>query len=484
MLRPSERIGSNFTPSARKLKMENLRYMKLRKKSRVKTGADDDLRRSSLPEIEPQTAPPTPKGAISVHSDTFTSSKSRGGKLLGAKSRWHKMANAGKTELTGAGSTDKDRKKPFLEEFPYKACRRRSKDADKDSLLKDQEEKSSRVQRSKKKFEPLSDVEIWKRTRAEIAAIRKKVDDEMKRKKMTSMTSEETLVRTEKKQRKAKKNEGKKAEEASLPCSPSKQMELIRLRRRQKLRRMQEQLKLRFGKDSEEKRDANLRRYSQYLGLELAKEAKKPAAAIIDKSQVTRIRSRLKSKWFQNIVMRKQFLQLIEEAAEDRRIAVNKAVLDYSLMDDEERKRVNVWQTPADFDAVDAKPVTIRAPVPWHQHFLIAGQFCRHNLFITNPILLRLQSIWTLRYSLLRFVNPSLLMITSSRSGDPLSPLDLQKRVFEQCAEARMILIRKWIPEVAIIFVQLRTAWRHLIPMKKARLVFTRRTPLRNQHGI
>ena len=33
----------------------------------------------------------------------------------------------------------------------------------------------------------------------------------------------------------------------------------------------------------------------------------------------------------------------------------------------------------------------IRAPVPWHQSFVLSSQFCRHNLFITHPILIRIQ---------------------------------------------------------------------------------------------
>ena len=74
LLKPSERIGSNYTPSARRLKSENLRYMKLRRKSK---GSEKLLqRRSSLPSMtieeeelfsEPKSSE-TPKGAIRTHS--------------------------------------------------------------------------------------------------------------------------------------------------------------------------------------------------------------------------------------------------------------------------------------------------------------------------------------------------------------------------------------------------------------------------------
>ncbi len=41
------------------------------------------------------------------------------------------------------------------------------------------------------------------------------------------------------------------------------------------------------------------------------------------------------------------------------------------------------------------------------------------------------------RYSNLRFVNPSQL---TAYKGEPLSPTEMQKRVFEQCDDARNIL--------------------------------------------
>jgi len=36
----------------------------------------------------------------------------------------------------------------------------------------------------------------------------------------------------------------------------------------------------------------------------------------------------------------------------------------------------------------------IRAPVPWHQQFLIAREYATHNLFVAHPVARRINSLW------------------------------------------------------------------------------------------
>lgn len=40
----------------------------------------------------------------------------------------------------------------------------------------------------------------------------------------------------------------------------------------------------------------------------------------------------------------------------------------------------------------------IRAPVPWHQQYLIAREFATHNLFATHPVSLELRKLWNSKY--------------------------------------------------------------------------------------
>ena len=62
----------------------------------------------------------------------------------------------------------------------------------------------------------------------------------------------------------------------------------------------------------------------------------------------------------------------LEEVNSEYVSAVKRAVVDYVLMDEKERKRINVRKVPKRFATR-----VIRAPVPWHQSFLTAKQFCR-----------------------------------------------------------------------------------------------------------
>ncbi|XP_059095302.1 dynein axonemal heavy chain 3-like [Tigriopus californicus] len=182
--------------------------------------------------------------------------------------------------------------------------------------------------------------------------------------------------------------------------------------------------------------------------------------ARFSKQQLARIKLKLHSNWFKNIIYKKIVSLLVQEVEEDFLLAMKTAVVNYVLMDVDERKRVGISVIPSPFPRS-----VIRGPVPWHQQFLIAQQFCRHNLFILNPIIQRLRVLWQKRYMPLRFVHPDLLR--TSR-GEPLSPTDLQKRVFEQCQDARNVLLKRWLPEVAFTFVTLRKSWTDLIPARRS----------------
>ena len=39
--------------------------------------------------------------------------------------------------------------------------------------------------------------------------------------------------------------------------------------------------------------------------------------------------------------------------------------------------------------------------------------------------------------------------------------------MFNQCEEARTVLLKRWLPEVAMVFVKQRKAWASLVPRKR-----------------
>jgi dynein heavy chain len=77
------------------------------------------------------------------------------------------------------------------------------------------------------------------------------------------------------------------------------------------------------------------------------------------------------------------------EIISDYNRSLCKAMLDYILLDPEERKRLKIHNFPAEYPAI-----VIRAPIPWHNTFVISSHVLHHRLFIVNPILLSLRDLW------------------------------------------------------------------------------------------
>lgn len=86
----------------------------------------------------------------------------------------------------------------------------------------------------------------------------------------------------------------------------------------------------------------------------------------------------------------RSFLDEMEtEIISDYNLSLRKAILDYILLDPEERKHLNIHTYPTNYPSI-----VIRAPVPWHSTFVISSQVLCYKLFIVNPILLCLRDLW------------------------------------------------------------------------------------------
>ena len=66
------------------------------------------------------------------------------------------------------------------------------------------------------------------------------------------------------------------------------------------------------------------------------------SVAQLGPTQLGRIRSRLRPEWFETIVLKKLAGAVLDEVAEDYSLALRRAVVEYVLMDEGERKRTNV----------------------------------------------------------------------------------------------------------------------------------------------
>ncbi|CAB4069328.1 DNAH [Lepeophtheirus salmonis] len=161
---------------------------------------------------------------------------------------------------------------------------------------------------------------------------------------------------------------------------------------------------------------------------------------------------------------KKHVALLFREVDLDYGFAERVSIVNYILLDPKERKRLKISMAPPSGVLSSSCKFIIRAPVPWHQSYIISKQYCRHNLFITNPIMQRIKVIWDLRYASLRFVQVH--QLRNLKTMEPLSPKDMEEKILNQCDSARNTLMKRWLPEIGMVFVTMRKEWRTLVPSK------------------
>ncbi|KAL8573170.1 Dynein heavy chain 3, axonemal [Nucella lapillus] len=146
---------------------------------------------------------------------------------------------------------------------------------------------------------------------------------------------------------------------------------------------------------------------------------------------------------------------LLEEVDADYEFSARKAIVDYVLRDEKEKDRLHITWTPKSFPQR-----VVRAPVPWHDNYKGMKGFSENHLFITNPVMLKLQDIWFNEFSHLRFVNLKELLAADL----PLLPTEFESLVKKQCWEAHEYLRKSWIPTCAKLFIEHQECWQHLVP--------------------
>ncbi|CAH8646697.1 unnamed protein product [Heterobilharzia americana] len=163
--------------------------------------------------------------------------------------------------------------------------------------------------------------------------------------------------------------------------------------------------------------------------------------------------SRLTSVWPTVVI------ELQQQIHEDYEYALRKSIVDYILLDPDERKRLFIEWLPVPYPSF-----VVRAPVPWHTRRKRAYEFCKRFLFTTGPIPLALQNIWCTEFSHLRFVNYDELINLPS----PIEPKEFERLITEQCQATREILRKNWIPKCAQAFIELRDTWAYLLPARSS----------------
>jgi hypothetical protein len=81
--------------------------------------------------------------------------------------------------------------------------------------------------------------------------------------------------------------------------------------------------------------------------------------------------------------------------------------------------------------------IIIRAPVPWHQQYLIAREFATHNLFATHSVSLEIRKLLDSTYRSCR------LFESSWEKKNSLDPELLLKLIRKRCSHLQKSLIEK-----------------------------------------
>ncbi|XP_066239555.1 dynein axonemal heavy chain 3 [Saccopteryx leptura] len=225
----------------------------------------------------------------------------------------------------------------------------------------------------------------------------------------------------------------------SRPMSPEEQMTVM----------------LESERDAERKEtkpsESDLERYSYYL----ANGVRKDMIAPEEDEVMVRISKLIPHTLLASPRLEPLVKRLVEEKEKDYYRSLMKSTVDYILLDAEERKRLCIATVPRRFPQR-----VIRAPVPWHSAYRNAQTWSEEHLHVGSPMVLRLEELWFSELRDLRFVRTAELLAGTL----PLQPGEFWDVVQKHCEEARQVLLNKWIPTCAQLFVSWKEHWVHFAP--------------------
>ena len=157
----------------------------------------------------------------------------------------------------------------------------------------------------------------------------------------------------------------------------------------------------------------------------------------------------LPSQLANNVKLGPTIQQLESEVEYNHVTAMKQGIIDYILIDPNERIRLEI---PPVLDRYEI--VTARAPVPWHDSLTSLRAGIKESLFITNPVMKSLLEIFA-KFENLRIVDTSVL--TSSIL--PISINEFQIILKNQCTVFKNRILNEWIPTVANVFLSTKDSW-------------------------
>ncbi|XP_053412126.1 dynein axonemal heavy chain 3 [Nycticebus coucang] len=225
----------------------------------------------------------------------------------------------------------------------------------------------------------------------------------------------------------------------SRPMSPEQQIVVM----------LQQEMEI--EKKERKPSESDLERYYYYLTNGIRKDMIAPEEGEV----MVRISKLISKALTTNPPLEPLLEALVLEKENDYYSSLMKSIVDYILMDPKERKRLFIKSVPRMFPQR-----VIRAPVPWHSVYRSAKKWNEEHLHIVNPMMLHLKELWFTEFRDLRFVRTAELL----EGKLPLLPQEYQDEIQKHCMEARQVLLSKWIPTCAQLFVTRKDHWVHLAP--------------------
>ncbi|KAG8513614.1 Dynein heavy chain 3, axonemal [Galemys pyrenaicus] len=197
--------------------------------------------------------------------------------------------------------------------------------------------------------------------------------------------------------------------------------------------------------------ESDLERYCYYLTNGVPKEM----IAAEEEEVMVRILKLISNTLLTNPTLEPLLVGLIREKESDYYNSLMKSTVDYILLDPRERKRLFIETIPREFPQR-----VIRAPVPWHTVYKNSKKWNEEHLHTVNPMMLSLKELWFSEYRDLRFVRTAELLAGKL----PLLPHEYREVIQNHCMELHQILLNKWIPTCAQLFVSQKERWVHFAP--------------------
>jgi len=124
--------------------------------------------------------------------------------------------------------------------------------------------------------------------------------------------------------------------------------------------------------------------------------------------------------------------QLKDEIHTNYDLAIRKSIVDYILLDPNERQRVKIQNIPKTF-----RLCIIRAPISWHDTMDQTKKDLLITLHTNNPIMASLQTLWDEAYAQQRLVSFQDLV----QAPLPMIPHDFEKFIEQRVNQMRQTLI-------------------------------------------